>query len=724
LSEIEIAFSKHIDVKQAVVIVHENNLKAFIQLHSDYTLLHKNVQQSKIKSLKNFLGESLPKYMIPEVVMFVNTFPTTANGKLDKLALMTVVSPTSFGDDVDDDLKDDCNEHNDVAIHPSELILAQRLSGAIVEDQKAITMLQFISTLIYKSTNIKPQPSSSFAMIGIDSIGAVTFKNFLSKSLGGISVNQSLIFDPDTTIESFAVHIYETVLKKDPKLLTKLNIAKAIENFEESDVENGIQKVIKPVKKDAHSLFNHAMLLNKGFIDGVRGFVMILVFVDHNFYTNYKLLADTSLFLILTGFTTALQEYSMMNAQEDNQQLNNNTDTKNNADATSLKNEVVISTTEKNFFKSILSSPSNTWDAKKFLISRFFALFPIYWLMMILSAGRVIHNRKNVKLDNNQYNALMIEYVFGMQTWSRHADEEDFFRDMYYVSLIWNVFIVYAMFKTVYHHQSLSLYLKAFLHCCIVGFLFGMYVYHPNGGYHAPLGYVYFTLGIVAGVAFYRSVVYFATTLSTKKVFIDNDQELTSKQNNASAAYDTNLRNKYTLVLKNIFFMYFPDICMTLLMLIVFLQQIPPVGILMKLIIIPILFAMFLISRFLQQSRSKQSLLSRILYENWFMKIIGECSLCIYISQTIVISYWYRSMFLHIKYNEAVGPLDHHQSLQHYSLLQTIFYYKLPGVIIDILFSILIHKLYQDRLIGAVYYCVMQKVTIKTNKESVDLNLT
>jgi hypothetical protein len=86
--------------------------------------------------------------------------------------------------------------------------------------------------------------------------------------------------------------------------------------------------------------------MNKGFIDGVRGFVMILVLVDHK---NLKLLADTSLFLILTGFTTALQEYSMMNAQEDNQQLNNNTDTKNNADPTSLQNEVVISTTKKNF---------------------------------------------------------------------------------------------------------------------------------------------------------------------------------------------------------------------------------------------------------------------------------------------------------------------------------------------------------------------------------------
>jgi hypothetical protein len=94
-------------------------------------------------------------------------------------------------------------------------------------------------------------------MIGIDLIGAVTFKNLLSKSLGGISVYQSLIFDPDTTIESFTLYIYETILKIDPKLLTKLNIVKTIENVEESDVENGIQKIIKPVKKDANSLFKH-----------------------------------------------------------------------------------------------------------------------------------------------------------------------------------------------------------------------------------------------------------------------------------------------------------------------------------------------------------------------------------------------------------------------------------------------------------------------------------
>jgi hypothetical protein len=40
--------------------------------------------------------------------------------------LITIFSPTSFGDvDVDDDLYDNCNEHNEVSVDPSELKFTQ-----------------------------------------------------------------------------------------------------------------------------------------------------------------------------------------------------------------------------------------------------------------------------------------------------------------------------------------------------------------------------------------------------------------------------------------------------------------------------------------------------------------------------------------------------------------------------------------------------------------------
>jgi hypothetical protein len=39
--------------------------------------------------------------------------------------LITIFSPTSFGDGVDDDLYGNCNEHNEVSVDPSELSFTQ-----------------------------------------------------------------------------------------------------------------------------------------------------------------------------------------------------------------------------------------------------------------------------------------------------------------------------------------------------------------------------------------------------------------------------------------------------------------------------------------------------------------------------------------------------------------------------------------------------------------------
>ncbi|WP_193212025.1 non-ribosomal peptide synthetase [Luteolibacter marinus] len=73
--EIEIALSKHEGVKEAVVTARDNTLTAHIQGFAP------------IAELKEFLAGKLPSYMLPGEFVFVDDFPLTPNGKIDRKAL-------------------------------------------------------------------------------------------------------------------------------------------------------------------------------------------------------------------------------------------------------------------------------------------------------------------------------------------------------------------------------------------------------------------------------------------------------------------------------------------------------------------------------------------------------------------------------------------------------------------------------------------------------------
>lgn len=75
LGEIEIALNQHDTVREAVVIASENRLIAHVQ------------GQVEAAALKEHLSTRLPAYMIPGEFIFVETFPLTPNGKVDRLAL-------------------------------------------------------------------------------------------------------------------------------------------------------------------------------------------------------------------------------------------------------------------------------------------------------------------------------------------------------------------------------------------------------------------------------------------------------------------------------------------------------------------------------------------------------------------------------------------------------------------------------------------------------------
>ncbi len=91
LGEIEAALKRIPEVDQAIVLLKEDlqgdkHLTGFIS-----TSMEKNLEVTKIR---NFLLEILPAYMVPSAFVFLQTFPLTTNGKLDRKVLLGLESTT------------------------------------------------------------------------------------------------------------------------------------------------------------------------------------------------------------------------------------------------------------------------------------------------------------------------------------------------------------------------------------------------------------------------------------------------------------------------------------------------------------------------------------------------------------------------------------------------------------------------------------------------------
>jgi len=84
LGEIEIALQQHEGVKEAVVLVNGNRLIAHVQGNSGKD------------ELKEFLSNKIPAYMVPNEYHFVENFPLTPNGKVDRLALQKTEKQVAF----------------------------------------------------------------------------------------------------------------------------------------------------------------------------------------------------------------------------------------------------------------------------------------------------------------------------------------------------------------------------------------------------------------------------------------------------------------------------------------------------------------------------------------------------------------------------------------------------------------------------------------------------
>lgn len=90
LNEIESQISIHPDVSDVVVLTKCEG-PDLIRLIAYCTVLNNKISEGK---LKEFLYKKLPEYMVPNLFCFMDEIPQTANGKLDRKALLALDTPS------------------------------------------------------------------------------------------------------------------------------------------------------------------------------------------------------------------------------------------------------------------------------------------------------------------------------------------------------------------------------------------------------------------------------------------------------------------------------------------------------------------------------------------------------------------------------------------------------------------------------------------------------
>ncbi|KAJ1906820.1 hypothetical protein IWQ60_011997, partial [Tieghemiomyces parasiticus] len=142
LGEIETACQTHPGVVNAVALVKEKRLVAYVTPSA--------VNKAE---LRRSITSRLPHYMVPEVIVSVETLPLTPIGKTDRRALQAIPLPPEVDDDVIDD---------------------QPLSDTFATLRRALA----------ETLNVDPNrvvPSASFLRLGGDSISAIQFSSRCKK---------------------------------------------------------------------------------------------------------------------------------------------------------------------------------------------------------------------------------------------------------------------------------------------------------------------------------------------------------------------------------------------------------------------------------------------------------------------------------------------------------------------------------------------------------------
>ena len=350
--------------------------------------------------------------------MVVESFPQTANGKLDRKAL-----------------PDPVVEEQKVEEVQAERVDAAGQMTLYTTAGDSFTMAQHVSDIVHRLRGYRPGPSVSLSSIGIDSLGSILFVRCLSESLGGMRIEVKTVFGTGVTVASLADVLQQRLKKENPSLLTEMGIEDAVV----VDLEGGARKVhggggqvqVEAVPETmevegglGHSIDEEIMRDNE-FLIGLRGVLTVMVLWDH--FHGYHVMkqnqmwfTDTNMFVILSGFTTSLQLRPTR------------------INSAGMERE---------------GGKFTLWNWRSFVFSRFVGVFPCLWLALFLNIPRwVVHDHLTVhqRTANYHYGNSYIcafLYVIGMQTRFKDRCYHYGPYDVYYASTIWNCFLTYAAFR-------------------------------------------------------------------------------------------------------------------------------------------------------------------------------------------------------------------------------------------------------------------------------------
>ncbi|TRX59985.1 amino acid adenylation domain-containing protein [Fulvivirga sp. M361] len=129
-------------------------------------------------SVKSYLSQRLPKYMVPQIVKHLKALPLLPNDKLDRKKLMNLEEEVRF-------------EQSTGAVTPgadavnNASILIEHLAGS---NNEQATILQIIQNEVASLLNLgdpdQVSPDHSFEGLGLDSLTTLEFSSRLSKLLG------------------------------------------------------------------------------------------------------------------------------------------------------------------------------------------------------------------------------------------------------------------------------------------------------------------------------------------------------------------------------------------------------------------------------------------------------------------------------------------------------------------------------------------------------------
>jgi hypothetical protein len=90
-------------------------------------------------------------------------------------------------------------------------------------------MTDHVCNIFQRVRGRRPNPSSSFAAMGVDSLGAVLFLRILSDSLGGVRIAPSEVYAHGVTVRSFSEALHRRLVGEHPTALAKLGLLVSVE---------------------------------------------------------------------------------------------------------------------------------------------------------------------------------------------------------------------------------------------------------------------------------------------------------------------------------------------------------------------------------------------------------------------------------------------------------------------------------------------------------------